>query len=235
MLQTPAAADKKRKYDTFTPEEQASFQDLFVSCLKKQEVVDIFKGIITDCIKDQKIRELEERVYTLERRLEESEQYSRRTCLKISGVPEQQNENTDNVIVDLARAMNVDIKSEDLSRSHRLPTRNKRKKDRDLVVRFVTYNKRNDFLIARKKLSNVQRFKNVYVNEHLSQQRQELFFKCRKYVKDKTILGTWTRDGRIAVKYDVGGVEVVKWVTHIDELDKIIHPPADDLEASFMA
>jgi hypothetical protein len=213
-----------------SPEEQSDFADLFISCLRKPEVVDIFKGIISECFKDRLIKELENKVSILERKLEDSDQYSRRNCLKITNIAEQANEDTDAIILDMAKAMDVDIKPQDISRSHRLPTRNKKKKNRDIVIRFVTYNKRKKYYDAKNKLKDINRYKNVYINEHLTQQRTELFWMCRNYVRDKKLIGTWTRDGRIAIKQAVGGEEVVKWITHVDELNKIIPPPVGQLD-----
>ena len=236
VLQTPVTESKKRKFESLTPEEQSTFQDMFVSCLRRAEVVQIFKDIITECFKDERIKQLEEKVHSLERRLEESEQYSRRTCLKITGIPESENENTDEVVMDVAKTIKVDLKPTDISRSHRLPTRNKKKVTRDIVVRFVTYNNRKKFIDARRNLKDKRGYDKVYINEHLTQQRQELAWTCRKYVKEKQLLGTWTRDGRVAIKLAAeNGEEMVKWVTHIDDLNRIIRPAARaDLDASFL-
>ena len=52
---------------------------------------------------------------------DDAEQYSRRTCLVISGVPERMNENTDSRIIQLCKEdLGVDIKMDDVERSHRL-------------------------------------------------------------------------------------------------------------------
>jgi len=201
-------------------------------------VIQTFKDVITDCVKDLRIRELETTVSKLERRIEELEQYSRRTCLSIANVPESSSENTDDIILDIAKDMKINLKREEISRSHRIPTRNKNKKVKDIVVRFTTYNKRRTFYDAKSKLKNSETHKNVYVNEHLTQQRKELSWICRKYVKGEKLMGTWTRDGRVAVKFtDRDGDEVVKWITHKSELDKVVTPDADpdaDLNLSFM-
>ena len=53
---------------------------------------------------------LKNRVDKPEASLESAEQYSRRNCLKISGVPENIDKSTDEYVCELARAIDVDIK-----------------------------------------------------------------------------------------------------------------------------
>lgn len=72
---TPGADQKdskKRKFEALSPEEQSDFQELFLSCLRKPEVIQTFKDVITDCVKDLRIRELETTVSKLERRIEDN-------------------------------------------------------------------------------------------------------------------------------------------------------------------
>ena len=58
---------------------------------------------------------------TLQDDYDNLEQYSRRNCLRIHGVPEIQGENTDNEAVNIFKnKLQVNIKSEHLDRSHRL-------------------------------------------------------------------------------------------------------------------
>jgi chromosome segregation ATPase len=52
---------------------------------------------------------------------DEFEQYGRRECLKIRGIPQLQGENTDEIIVKISSKVGVVIKEEDISISHRLP------------------------------------------------------------------------------------------------------------------
>ena len=49
------------------------------------------------------------------------EQYSRRDCLEIRGVPVQRDEDTNALVVDIGRRMGVEVKEDDISTSHRLP------------------------------------------------------------------------------------------------------------------
>lgn len=50
---------------------------------------------------EKKINHLNSMVRKLEMVNEEAEQYSRRNCLRIYGIPESANENTDNIVMDV--------------------------------------------------------------------------------------------------------------------------------------
>lgn len=65
-----------------------------------------------------KVEKLESALENAESTLEKAEQYSRRNCLRVSGVPESINENTDDYVCDLARAIDVDLSINDIDRSH---------------------------------------------------------------------------------------------------------------------
>ena len=97
-------------------------------------------------------KELEKRVVVLERDTDALEQYSRRNSVRVSGIPEQNNEITDDVILKLAEDMNVQISRADTDRSHRVgrleDTRRThsevrtRIRHRVIIVKFATYNAR---------------------------------------------------------------------------------------------
>ena len=58
----------------------------------------------------------------------ELEQYSRRDCMEIRGIPEissDTREDTNEIVVELGRKIGVDLKKEDISTSHRLPSKRK--------------------------------------------------------------------------------------------------------------
>lgn len=51
--------------------------------------------------------------------LDQLEQYSRRNSIRITGIPEKEGENTDNLIKELVGKMNIPISETDLDLSHR--------------------------------------------------------------------------------------------------------------------
>ena len=53
--------------------------------------------------------------------LDDLEQYSRRDCLEIKGIPSSDRENTNELVMAVGEPMNVDVDISDISTSHRLP------------------------------------------------------------------------------------------------------------------
>lgn len=64
------------------------------------------------------------------------EQYSRRDCVEIKGIPV--NKNTDDVVIDVAKLMDVPLKSEDISISHRLPQSKNSKYHPIIMAKFTS-------------------------------------------------------------------------------------------------
>lgn len=173
---------------------------------------------------NQKIQKLEKeneelrtRVCKLERDADTAEQYSRRNCLRISGIPETvtgrdgdmssqnkamlpKHEFTDEKVRKIARALEVNVDLTDIDRSHRIGIQ-KPGKPRDIIVKFSTYRARNALYRARVGLKTCG-YSGVFVNEDLTQIRSALFYKARQLVKDRYLNGAWTYDGTIMVKDD---------------------------------
>ena len=80
-------------------------------------------------------KSLASRVGALESQVNQAEQYSRRNCLRISGIQESSNENTDEIVLKMASDNGSGIQPIDIDRSHRIgnPNRN-RTKPRDITV-----------------------------------------------------------------------------------------------------
>ena len=55
--------------------------------------------------------------------INELEQYSRRSCLDITGVPEKPNENTTRIVLELAKAVGAEIDQGDIDVSRRVGNR----------------------------------------------------------------------------------------------------------------
>ena len=63
-------------------------------------------------------------------KLDAVEQYGRRQNLEIKGVPIVYREDTNKIVVEVARSLNIDNSTDDISTSHRLPVSSKREKER---------------------------------------------------------------------------------------------------------
>lgn len=180
------------------------------------EIVGLVNGIVEGVVDglQEQVKELEKtntklseendllraRIVTLERKADQSEQYSRRNCLRISGVKESPFENTDNVVLELAAAIDADIELPQIDRSHRLgdPTK-ARAKPRDIIVKFATYRNRQSFYKQRT-LLKTRGHQGVFLNEDLTKHRSGLLYNARSLTKVELLKGAWSSDGNILVK-----------------------------------
>ena len=82
-----------------------------------------------------------ERIDLLEKKSDNSEQYSRRNYLLVHGVEEQEQENIDNIVLNVTKE-HLDIESliKDLDRSHRIGKSNSKSKRRPIIVKFICNN-----------------------------------------------------------------------------------------------
>lgn len=140
------------------------------------------------------------RLEVLEKRVDQAEQYSRRNCLRISGINEEANENTDNIVMSLASDISSDIQQSHIDRSHRVGNLKKNStKPRDIIVKFSTYRYRQAFFKQRTLLKDTGH-RGVFVNEDLTKLRSGILYEARKLMKAELIKGAWSSDGNILVK-----------------------------------
>ena len=159
----------------------------------------------------EKCATLENRVSELEtanrsRRLENDalEQYGRRNILRVSGIPENDNEDTDGIVLKVAYEMGVPISPGEIDRSHRVgkirtgPV----KKHRDIIVKFVTYNARNRLFKERKFLRETDNedLKSIFLNEDLTKRRSKILFEARKLRRSNKLIAAYSSDGKIIVR-----------------------------------
>ena len=155
---------------------------------------------------ETKITTLEDRVKALEQHADRNEQYTRRSNLLFSGIPEAgQNEDTDQMILDVINKkmeMTPPLETVDIERSHRL---GKKRDDRDrpIIVRFGSDRLRDQVIRSRSKLktsADRRDAKPIYVNEDLTAYRAKLAFDARQLKKKGRVADTWTFNGKIVIK-----------------------------------
>ena len=75
-----------------------------------------------------KLLDTKNELKALKESFNELEQYSRRDCMEIRGIPEissDTREDTNEIVVELGRNIGVDLKKEETSTSYRLPSKRK--------------------------------------------------------------------------------------------------------------
>lgn len=143
---------------------------------------------------------LTSKVASLEKQIDQDEQYSRRNCLRISGLKEEANEDTDALVMSIASTIGSEIQIADIDRSHRVGSpRQQRDRPRDVIVKFATYRSRQKFYRHRTALKD-SGFRGVFVNEDLTRQRSSLLYEARKLFRSSLVKGAWSSDGTILVR-----------------------------------
>ena len=144
-------------------------------------------------------RELRSRVLQLEQNADAAEQYSRRNCLRLSGLPEQSNENTDSAVLKICETLKVPMDVRDIDRSHRIG-KPSTAKPRQVIIKFATYRARQRIFKARSGLKDTDDYEGVFINEDLTKKRNAILYAARRLVKHGKLRGCWSSDGTILVK-----------------------------------
>ena len=90
--------------------------------------------------------------FNVEVKLDELEQYARRDCLEITGIPVVPNDSPALLVKEMSEIMGVNLNENDISIAHRLPP-TKKLKDR-LIVKFTRREKRDEIYSKRKNLKS---------------------------------------------------------------------------------
>lgn len=150
--------------------------------------------------RDAKIARLEAKVRTLEiqhetslvfrqllmRKIDDQEQYSRKTHLIMDGFDITRNMNDEDIkqlVIDEIRRLKLKITPDQVDRAHRHEsqfTDKKGKRHTPIVCRFVTWTARDTFYNARKQSS-------VYVKADLTDRRHYIFMKAREQIEDSQL------------------------------------------------
>lgn len=167
--------------------------------------------------KDRDISRLQDKV-------DELEQYGRRTSIRISNIPELPGEDTDSIAKKIGHEIGVPLDDVTIERSHRVGRRevgSGRPASRPILVKLSSYRQKHALMGAKKKLAEVDLSKTfpnlpwalppnrrqgstprVYLNEDLTKVRAEVAAAARQSKREGKISDTWTRDGIIFLKKD---------------------------------
>ena len=118
--------------------------------------------------------------------VEELEQYGRRLCLRIDGVPSEEKETSEDVlkkVMTLCSDAEVDIPDMAFDRAHRIGRayndKGSNKNCKSIIIRFTTFRHRTMLYRCKKKMS-----KNVRIKVDLTKKRFSLLSSANEYVKN---------------------------------------------------
>ena len=144
---------------------------------------------------ENRVEILEDEKESQGKEIDDLEQYSGRNCLLLHGVVETNDECTDDIIIKTcAEELGIDVKQEDLDRSHRLcKVKRNDNKPRPIIVKFARYAVRNKVFSNEKKLKGIK----LMITKSLTVYRMKLLDKLRqKY----GVRNAYTYDGCVMYK-----------------------------------
>ena len=180
------------------------------------------------------ILRLEEKITNFKKTCNELEQYSRRECLEINGIPlppKERNikENANELVIKIGDKMGVPVGPEDISVRHRIPTSQKYQGKRSapaIIVKFTRRDTKEMFYLGRKELRGLTTKdfgytdeNNIFINESLTEANKELFKATLKVKKDYKYDYIWTTNGKIYLRKDRDSSAIL--IKKEGELDKL--------------
>jgi hypothetical protein len=165
--------------------------------------------------KDVVINKLETEVMAA---LDEREQYSRRNNVRIFGVAEKDNEDTNQLVVDIAAKLNVQLEDCHIDRSHRIGKVGDM--PRPIIVKFVSYAERSAVFRSKKLLRGTK----ITIREDLTKMRLSLLKEAVSLYSTKAV---WSSDGVILVNVGKDRPFRVKTAGDLENLVEK-HPPGDN-------
>ena len=138
------------------------------------------------------------------RDLNDLEQYGRRDCVEIHGIPQEIDENVEKLVTKTGLALDIELEARDIQACHRIG----RKQDSPIICKFANRKTPTEFLKARKKAKNplkgaqlgMQDIKSefrVFINESLTKQNKELMYLVRGKKREVDWKFVWSRNGTI--------------------------------------
>ncbi|KAH7940719.1 hypothetical protein HPB49_004321 [Dermacentor silvarum] len=137
-------------------------------------------------------------------KIADMEQRSRINDIEIKGVPAKKGEDCTAILRKMGDVIGCPVHQADIDAVHRVPA----KKDSNIIARFCSRNKKDEFLRkARKARRTTQSLgfpqsesANVYVNDHLTPENKRLFAQALSLKREKHWKFLWVDNGRIKAR-----------------------------------
>ena len=168
-------------------------EPLMEQLAEKEGRIACLERTVSDLRED--LSETREALDVMHNSLDTHEQYSRRNSLRFfTKQPEDRQESTDSLVIDMANSIGVSLVPGDICRSHRVgrPSSNG---PRPIIAKFTSYRVRSAVFLARKK------GRGLFITEDLTKSRSNMFFKARRYRTDGIFKHAWTNDGNVKVRF----------------------------------
>jgi len=143
---------------------------------------------------------LKKEIRELRQRCDDMEQHSRKYMLRITGVPSSNSENTDQIVLDMAEKLKVQMTINDIIISHRTG-KVQSDRPRPILVRLANHITKLDLLMTVRadKKTRHSVLSGISIIQELTQIRSKIAYKARQLYRERKIKGTWVLEGKIVV------------------------------------
>lgn len=200
---------------------ESKFNEILNHIEKQESVIFDLENKIEKNMKvcddlDQKIAKMQKLQETVAKDMNNLEQYSRRNSVRIFGLKELPNENTNDLIKQLARdKLSVDLIDTSIDRSHRVGRSAVNGRPRALLVKLTSYQHKLELMKARRKLKG----SGIVIAEDLTNQNHVTLMETKKHAK---VESCWTWDGRIlAIVKTSDGHQTKVNISNVTDLAKL--------------
>ena len=177
---------------------------------------------------EEELADTKARLAVSEQRVEELDNYNRRSSVIISGVPEKPGETTDRLVVDVGRAAGVNMSADHIDISYRLGHKQVGK-TRPIMVKFTSSGAKQKLMEKRKELA-AENVKNhptltrptidkIFISESLTPKSQHLLFVARQLKKKQAVWAAYSTNGRVKVKKTANDAAVI--INDFADLEKL--------------
>ncbi|KAF0298261.1 hypothetical protein FJT64_004378 [Amphibalanus amphitrite] len=169
--------------------------------------------------------------------LNELDQYGRKGCVIVSGLPEQANESVGEKIEELGRVVGVGLHGE-IDVAHRLG-RLAPGRARPIIVRLRSFEKRQELYAARRKLRSTGLVPSalitsavaskIFISDSLTKTNQDILYRGRQLKKDGRLWAVWSDAGKLKAKaHDGDPTTVIRSFADLARLvgDDPVPPPS---------
>lgn len=160
-------------------------------------------------------------IIELERQCWSNEQYSRRECLEVAGIPNNtQDSELEETVLNVFDKIDVSVQPEHIEACHWIKSNGSAK----VIVKFSRRKDADKVRKAKKKLksanlSTMGITNPVYINDSLCRNYKILWSKCKKLLHGKFIHGFWVTNGTLRIKINESAMP--KNITHPNDLEEL--------------
>jgi polyhydroxyalkanoate synthesis regulator phasin len=170
---------------------------------------------------------LKSKVSNLEKRIDDLEQYSRRNCIELQGIPEKKDESVLDLVKNVGKALNFEITEDMVDACHRIGKPENATRPRGIIVKFVRRTDKEKLINKRREKKRdfsirhigLPEDKPIFINESLSPARRRLFAMAREQKKKQGVKYLWLRGGSILMRA-TDGSPVIE-IQSVEDLEKL--------------